>query len=448
MSGFYGGDTEQMREQSSRCTGGAQRLADLITTAGAAVAAAEWQGPDADAFRERWHSDAEGKGRSTAELLERLARELEKHAEEQDEASASDGGGLGGLLGGPFPPVMPLPFPIPGLPIGPGMPGLPAGPGFPLLPGMPGGPTFGEWFSGNGGSGPQGFYGGDGYAGRGQMYHEDQQLGDTFNWNEDLAPGREIDMEEGYLDFHAGSNYSVGAHSNTDPYGNVTGVVGARGSLEAGVDARLNLPGGFGVDASGAVGMEAYGEAGGTIGPDGYSLGARAGGGLYAENSAALTHESGASLGMTQSAWVGADAHAAAHSHFTRNEDGEVNGFSGGVSAGAFAGAEYRQDYHVEAPNGWFSVSGGAAATAGAGADASAGYTVSTDEVSLSLGGKFAAELGVGGGGTISVNPNAIVESATGGEYNVDDIIDGAQGAWDSATSTAGSALSAVNPFD
>lgn len=408
----------------------------------------EWVGADAETFRARWQSEAERRAQDAGETLRRLARELEDHAEEQDEASAGDGSGLGGLLGGPFPPVMPLPFPIPGLPIRPGMPGLPAGPGFPILPGMPGGPTIGQWFSGNGGSGSQGFYGGDGYAGRGQMYHEDQQLGDTFNWNEDLAPGREIEIEEGYVDFHAGANYSVGANASTDRYGNMTGVIGARGSLEAGVDTHLNLPGGFGVDASGAVGMEAYGEAGGTIGPDGYSVGARAGGGLYAENSAALTHESGASLGMTQSAWVGADAHATAHSHVTRNEDGEVNGFSSGVSAGAFAGAEYRQDYQVEGPKGWFSASAGAAATAGAGADASAGYTVSTDEVSLSLGGKFAAELGVGGGGTISVNPNAIVESATGGEYNVDDVIDGAQGAWDSASSTAGSALSAVNPFD
>src|SRR5699024_10133866 len=152
---------------SSRCAGGAQRLADLITTAGAAVAAAEWQGSDADAFRERWHSDAEGKGRSTAEILERLARELEQHAEQQDEASSADGGRLGGLLDGPFPPVMPLPFPIPGLPIGPGMPGLPS---LPDIPRWPGGPTIGEWFSGDGGSGPQGFYGDPGYSGRGEMY--------------------------------------------------------------------------------------------------------------------------------------------------------------------------------------------------------------------------------------------------------------------------------------
>ncbi|MDN5901420.1 MAG: hypothetical protein L0H74_15325, partial [Brachybacterium sp.] len=130
MSGFFGGDTEQMRGQSSVCTGGARRLAELIATATATVDAVEWTGPDAVAFRERWHSEAEAKARSTADLLERLARELEQHAQEQDETSSGDGGGildvLRDLVDGPFPfpgPVMPLPFPIPGLPIGPGMPG-------------------------------------------------------------------------------------------------------------------------------------------------------------------------------------------------------------------------------------------------------------------------------------------------------------------------------------
>lgn len=455
MSGFYGGDTEQMREQSTACTGGAQRLAELLATAGSLVASVEWQGPDADAFRERWHSDAEATGRSAADLLERLAHELEQHAEEQDEASSGDGGGglldtLRDLLDGPFPfagPVMPLPFPIPGLPIGPGMPGLPAGPGFPILPGMPGGPSFGEWFSGNGGSGPQGFYGGDGYGSRGTRYG-DEQLGDAFNWQQDLLPGREIENEAGYLDVHAGADYSVGMQGSTDPYGNMTGSLGARGSLEAGIDEHLNLPGGFGIDASGNVGVEAYAEAGGTIGPDGYSLGARAGSGAYGELSAALTHESGASVGTTQSYWVGADAHLTAHNNVTRNDDGEINGISGGFSGGAFVGAEVKQDFEVNGPHGWFSVSGGVSGTAGAGVDASGGYTLSTDQISVSAGGRFAEVLGVGGGGTISVSPNAIVESITPDDYNVDDAIDDVQGAWDSGTSAVGDAVSAINPFD
>lgn len=438
MSGFFGGDTEQMRGHAEVCAGGAQRLAELIETASTTVHAVQWVGTDADTFRDRWRNEAANRASSTAEILQRLADELERHAQEQDQASEVDGGGLLGRIPGllpppgiPFPffgPMMPLPFPIPGVPIGPG--------------------GFGAWFSGNGGSGPQGFYGDPGYSGRGQMYDKVGQYGDAFNYSHDLAPGRELENEFGYADFHAGTNYSVGMNSSTDEYGNMTGSLGAGGSFEAGVDTHLDLPAGFGVDASGNVGIEAYAEGGGTIGPDGFSVGAQAGSGAYGEMSAALTHESGASVGTTQSYWVGADAHANAYSHVTRNADGEVNGFSSGFDAGAFVGAEVKQDFSVTAPNGWFSASGGVSAQAGAGGSASAGYTVSTDEISLSVGGKIAAELGVGGGGTVAINPNAIVESITPGQYNVDDAIDDVQGAWNSATSAAGDALSAINPFD
>lgn len=193
--------------------------------------------------------------------------------------------------------------------------------------------------------------------------------------------------------------------------------------------------------------MEAYAEAGGTVGPDGYSIGARAGSGLYAEQSAALTHESGASVGASQSYYVGAEAHANAYNHVTRNDEGQVNGFTSGFNAGAFAGAAVTQDFEATSPGGWFSVSGGATAAAGAGADANAGYTVSTDEISFSAGGKVAAELGLGGFGDVSMNPNAIVDSFTPGDYDVDDAIGDAQGAFDGATSAAGDALGTLNPF-
>src|SRR5690606_41039639 len=108
----------------------------------------------------------------------------------------------------------------------------------PILPGMPGGPTIGQWFSGNGGSGPQGFYGGDDYGSRGTRYG-DEQLGDAFNWQQDLLPGREIENEAGYLDVHAGADYSVGMQGSTDPYGNMTGSLGARGSLERSEERRV-----------------------------------------------------------------------------------------------------------------------------------------------------------------------------------------------------------------
>lgn len=442
MSGFFGGDTETMRQQASACTAGAQRLAELIESATSSVDGVSWVGTDAESFRESWHSGPATTAREAAETLRRLAQELQDHAEEQDETSSGDDGGLLGMLRDLFPgpimipgPLMPLPAPIPGLPLGPGVNGS-------LSEALDG------WFTGNGGTGPQDFYGDPGYGDRGQMYGQDRPVGDQFTWNPDLLPGREFESDKGYIDVHAGANYSAGMNGSTDEYGNMTGTVGARGSLEAGIDEHVDLGSGFGADASMKVGMESYAEAGGTVGPDGYSVGARAGSGIYAEQSAGITHESGASAAMSQSYFVGAEAHANAYQHVTRNADGQVNGFSSGFDAGAFAGAEVSQKFEATSPGGWFSASGGVTEAAGAGGSASAGYTVSTDEVSFSAGGKIAAELGLGGLGSVSMNPNAIVDSFTPGDYNVDDAISDARGSWDAASSTVGSAAKSLNPFD
>ncbi|WP_114855205.1 hypothetical protein [Brachybacterium sp. YJGR34] len=427
MSGFQGGDTEQMRQHAEVCTTGTRRLLELITAASSAVDSVTWAGPDADSFRERWHVEAAGRTHEASATLERLARELSQHAEEQDAASAADGGGL---FSGPL-----LPLPIPGLPLGPGTIGD-------LLDGL------GDWFSGGGATGPQEFYGGPGYGGSGNIYGEDRPVGEQFTFQGDLLEGREIENEAGYVDVHAGADYSAGMNGSTDPYGNMTGTIGARGSLEAGIDERLNLPGGFGVDASARVGMEAYAEAGGTVGPDGFSAGARAGSSLYGEQSVALTHDSGASVGMSQSARVGVEAHADAHSHLTRNEDGQVNGFSQGFDVGAYAGGEVKQTFSGTAPGGWFSGSASLSEKVGAEAGASAGYVVSTDEVGVAVGGDLAAKIGLGGDLSVSVHPNQIVDTFTPGDYNLDDAIGDAKGAWDGATDLAGDAVSAINPFD
>src|SRR5690625_3815997 len=68
----------------------------------------------------------------------------------------------------------------------------------------------------------------------------------------------------------------------------MSGTIGLRGGMELGADARLNGPDGTGIETSSQIGMEAYAEAGGTIGPDGLALGASAGSGVYASNTATL----------------------------------------------------------------------------------------------------------------------------------------------------------------
>ncbi|WP_394215533.1 hypothetical protein [Brachybacterium vulturis] len=65
-----------------------------------------------------------------------------------------------------------------------------------------------------------------------------------------------------------------------------------------------------------------------------------------------------------------------------------LSGSSVSEEAGAGGvGAECMQDFQVDGPQGWFVVSGGVSETAGAGAEAS--------------------------GGTVTVSPNAILESFT-----------------------------------
>lgn len=386
MAGFFGGATDRMREQAQACGRGGEQLTALVETISGVIDGVTWEGPDAEAFREHWYGALRSELLARGAEAQQRARELDAHAEEQDAASREDG---------EFAEI------IQGLPVAP-------------IPGL----------------GPQEFYGGPGYGGRGLVFGEDRPVGEQFLWNQTAWDGREIDNSAGILDGYAGVNYSAGAGSTTDPYGNITGSVGARGSAEIGLDAHADLPGDLELDAGARAGVEAYAEAGGTIGPDGFSAGASAGSGLYGELTAELAHESsGASVGMTQSYFVGADAHATAYSHVTRSDEGEENGWTVGFDAGAFSGAAVTQEIAATSPDGWFSGSASVGAQAGYDAGLSAGGTVSTDDVSVSIGGSLAAELGLSGATTIGVHPNAIVDSFTPGDYDLDDAIDDASGA-------------------
>lgn len=429
MSGFLGGQPEQMRQHGVACGQGAQRIVDITDTVSAFVDSVPWLGPDAMAFRALWHGSIKPGMLAKAEDIRMKGEEITQHAEEQDEVSDPSDGSFFDIIGDIFEDIF-------GGGLGPG-----GGIGSPL------GPDVLDHMRdalGLGGKDPeQSFYGDPGYGSRGKMYGQDRPVGDEFTWNPDLLPGREVENEAGYIDVHAGANYSGGTNVTTDDFGNTTGTIGGRGSLEAGIDEHLNLPGGGGIDASGKIGAEAYGEAGGTIGPDGFSGGARAGAGVYGEVGTTITGADGSSAGITTSGYVGAEAHANAYSHATRNADGNINGWSSGFDAGAFAGAQATQKFEATSPGGWFSGSTSISEKAGAGASIGAGATVSTDEISFTVGGSAAKGLGLGGTTTIGVHPNAIVESITPGDYNLDDAIkDGG-----SIVRGAAETINRYNPF-
>src|SRR5699024_956481 len=136
MSGFWGAETEAVRQQGEACAGAAGALETLLRSCGSQVATVEWIGADADGFRERWSSEVDSRLQQAIEMLRAHGEELRRHGDEQDEASADDGGGGVGLPG------IPLPTP-PGFPSLPGLPGLPNLP-IPTLPGLPGLPGLPE----------------------------------------------------------------------------------------------------------------------------------------------------------------------------------------------------------------------------------------------------------------------------------------------------------------
>lgn len=399
MAGFYGGDTEQMRGHALACRQGAQRIEDLTNAATAVIDSVPWSGPDVIAFRAHWHGTVRPGLDARAQDIHTQGQQIDRHAEQQDHVSGSDGGGLPG-------------------------PGGPSA-GRPLTPGVIDTlqQAISGWASGGGADGPQEFYGGDGFWSRGHAATTDRPVGTLFDFGGDQLGGREIEGDFGYLDLSAQGRWSGGAHATTDPYGNTTGTMGLRGGMEFGLDQRLDGPAGTGIATSTQIGMEAYAEAGGTVGPDGFAAGAQAGSGFYAENTATLDGGDWGSLSGGQRAFIGGDASANVWSHATRNEDGIVNGWTTGMDARAFVGGELKQTFAAEAPGGWGFVEGSVSGLGGGGVGGGYGATVSTDEVSLSLNGEVAKGLGLGGSGTVGIDPNAIVDTFTPGDYNLDDAI-------------------------
>lgn len=89
---FYGADTEAVREVGERFRDAGSRLEDIQRQLSVAVMnPLIWQGPDADQLRETWAGEVAPRLGSIADDVSGRRDELEKHAEEQDEASHEKG---------------------------------------------------------------------------------------------------------------------------------------------------------------------------------------------------------------------------------------------------------------------------------------------------------------------------------------------------------------------
>lgn len=102
MSGFYGADTEALRDVAGVFQERGRRLEELRETLTSAVMRPEiWVGGDAEDFRSRW-TDVSSRFTETSEDIVRRRDDLESHAEEQDEASDPKDGGFLDALGDLF----------------------------------------------------------------------------------------------------------------------------------------------------------------------------------------------------------------------------------------------------------------------------------------------------------------------------------------------------------
>ncbi len=99
MTGFYGADTEQLRTHAQLLKDRASTLEDLRSRLEPLVLDdGAWQGPDADAFRDRWRSQTAPRLASLSERLGTRSGDLEDQAEQQDDASQAKDHSLLDLL--------------------------------------------------------------------------------------------------------------------------------------------------------------------------------------------------------------------------------------------------------------------------------------------------------------------------------------------------------------
>lgn len=96
MSGFYGADTDALRDYADRVQLGSGRLMELRDTLQSRVTSVEWVGQDADSFRDDFAGRISSLFDQVAGKLDSRRTEIGEHAEEQDQASGEGGGGGGG----------------------------------------------------------------------------------------------------------------------------------------------------------------------------------------------------------------------------------------------------------------------------------------------------------------------------------------------------------------
>ena len=95
---LYGADVESLRQLAQTFNNKSQVLDNDVNLAlKALVSATDWQGSDGDKFKDDWDSVLAPQLRNAAQALAQAGWDLNRNADEQEQASG--GGGAGGVVG-------------------------------------------------------------------------------------------------------------------------------------------------------------------------------------------------------------------------------------------------------------------------------------------------------------------------------------------------------------
>lgn len=101
----YGADVESLRQLAQTFNNKSQVLDNDVNLAlKALVSATDWQGSDGDKFKDDWDSVLAPQLRNAAQALAQAGWDLNRNADEQEQASGggAGGGGAGGVVGSSY----------------------------------------------------------------------------------------------------------------------------------------------------------------------------------------------------------------------------------------------------------------------------------------------------------------------------------------------------------
>lgn len=109
--GMIGADPEQLRDLAKIMESSGSQLKQVSSSLNGVIARVRWNGPDSEKFRGQWNNGMRKTLHSTGLMLAEHSSLLKNQAQEQDRASAVDGGAAGGpgaSGGGPDSPLQDL----------------------------------------------------------------------------------------------------------------------------------------------------------------------------------------------------------------------------------------------------------------------------------------------------------------------------------------------------